>query len=40
MSKLKYLIVVAFLFSGATVQAQSKDDAIFIDFGDEKDYQS
>ena len=36
MSKLKYLIVVAFLFSGATVQAQSKDDAIFIDFGDEK----
>src|SRR6056300_768404 len=36
MSKLKYLIVVAFLFSGAMVQAQSKDDAIFIDFGDEK----
>mgnify|MGYP000903439903 FL=1 len=36
MSKLKYLIVVAFLFSVATVQAQSKDDAIFIDFGDEK----
>ncbi len=36
MSKLKYLIVVAFLFSVAMVQAQSKDDAIFIDFGDEK----
>ena len=36
MSKLKYLIVVAFLFSVATVQAQSKDEVIFIDFGDEK----
>ncbi|MDB4083030.1 peptidyl-prolyl cis-trans isomerase [Vicingaceae bacterium] len=36
MSKLKYLIVVVFLFSVATVQAQSKDEVIFIDFGVEK----
>jgi peptidyl-prolyl cis-trans isomerase SurA len=36
MRKLKYLIVVAFLFSMATVQAQSKGDDVFIDFGDEK----
>ena len=36
MRKLKYFLVVAFLFSVATVQAQSKDDAVFIDFGDEK----
>ena len=36
MRKLKYLIVVAFLFSVATVQAQSKDSDVFIDFGDEK----
>lgn len=36
MSKMKYLIVVVFLFSIVTVQAQSKGDAVFIDFGDEK----
>ncbi len=36
MSKMKYLIVVVCLFSIATVQAQSKGDAVFIDFGDEK----
>tara|TARA_B110000046_G_scaffold28052_1_gene28872 strand:+ start:197497 stop:199437 length:1941 start_codon:yes stop_codon:yes gene_type:complete len=33
---MKYLIVVVFLFSIVTVQAQSKGDAVFIDFGDEK----
>ena len=36
MNKLKYLIIVAFLFSSAIAQAQSKGDAVFIDFGDEK----
>jgi len=36
MNKLKYLILVAFLFSTAAVEAQTKDDAVFIDLGDEK----
>ena len=36
MNKLKYLVIVAFLFSSAIAQAQSKADAVFIDFGDEK----
>jgi len=36
MSKLKYFIVVAFLFSAVLGQSQVKGDAVFIDFGDEK----
>lgn len=36
MSKLKYLIIIAFLFSSVITLAQSKEDAAFIDFGDEK----